>query len=310
MALDRLTSLTVFGQVVESGGFSAAARRLGMSTTMVSNHVQALEERLGVRLLQRTTRRVGLTEIGKAYLERTRQILLDLDEADRVAAALHATPRGPLRIYSTTALIPFLGSIVSEFMQRNPEVSIDLTAGDHMVDLVEQGFDLAVRTAPPLDSSFVVRRLTGWRHVLCCSPDFLQAHPPPKRPSDLTRYNCMRYQFYPWGEEWRFTDRAGEPISVKVSGNVVANSPELLRALAFAGHGILLVPSFLVVDDIKAGRLVRLLPRFRPPELAISALYPHRHHLSTKVRLFIDLLAERFADLGSWTSSGSPRRTP
>jgi DNA-binding transcriptional LysR family regulator len=303
VALDRLRSLTVFGQVVESGGFSAAARRLGMSTTMVSNYVQALEDRLGVRLLQRTTRRVSLTGVGKAYLERTRQILLDLDEADRVAAELHATPRGPLRIYATTALLPFLVSIVSEFMRRHPDVSIDVTAGERMVDLVEEGFDLAVRTAPPPDSSFVARRLTAWRHVLCCSPRFLKAHPPPKRPGDLTRYNCIRYAFYPFGSEWRFEDRRGKLIDVKVSGNIVANSGELVRALTVAGHGIMLAPSFLVVDDIKAGRLVRLLPQFRPPELAISAIYPHRHHLSTKVRYFIDLLAERFADLGSWTSS-------
>jgi DNA-binding transcriptional LysR family regulator len=302
MALDRLSSLTVFAQVVESGGFSAAARRLGMSTTMVSNHVQSLENRLGVRLLQRTTRRVSLTEIGKAYLERTRRILLDLDEADRIAGALHATPRGPLRIYTMSALVPFLGPTVSEFMRRHPDVSIDLTSGERMVDLVEEGFDLAVRAAPPLDSSFVARRLTAWRHVLCCSPRFAKAHSPPKRPGDLARYNCIQYAFYPFGDEWRFEDRQGKPVAVKVSGNVVSNNGELLRMLTVAGHGIMLAPIFLVVDDLKAGRLVRLLPQYRPPELAISAIYPHRHHLSTKVRYFIDLLAERSAALGSWAS--------
>jgi DNA-binding transcriptional LysR family regulator len=302
MALDRLSSLTVFGQVVESGGFSAAARRLGMSVTMVSNHVQSLEDRLGVRLLQRTTRRVSLTEIGKAYLERTRPIVLDLDEADRIASAQQATPRGPLRIHTTTPLVLFLGPIVSEFVRRHPAVSIDLTAGERMVDLVEEGFDLAVRATPPPDSSLVVRRLTAWRHVLCCSPGFLKTHSAPKRPGDLPRYNCIRYQFYPYGDEWRFEDKKGKPIAVKVSGNVVTNSVELLRTLTAAGHGIYLAPSFLVMDDIKAGRLVRLLPQFPPPELAISAIYPHRHHLSTKVRHFIDLLAERFAELGTWSS--------
>jgi DNA-binding transcriptional LysR family regulator len=171
-----------------------------------------------------------------------------------------------------------------------------------MVDLVEEGFDLAVRAAPPLDSSFVVRRLSAWRHVLCCSPGFAKAHPPLKRPSDLTRYNCIRYQFYPFGDEWQFEGKNGKLIAVKVSGNVVTNSVELLRGLTVAGQGIYLAPSFLVMDDIKAGRLVRLLPQFRPPELAISAIYPHRHHLSTKVRHFIDLLAERFAELESWTA--------
>ena len=299
MALDRLTSINVFVQVVESGGFSKAARRLGMSATMVSNHVQALEDRLGVRLLQRTTRRTSLTDIGQAYLERARTILDELDEADRFAGAMHATPRGPLRIYTNGILLPFLGPLVSDFVARHPEVSIDLRMGEPMVDLVEEGFDIAVRASPPPEGSpLVARRLTRFRHVPCCSPGFLQAHGAPKRPSDLARYNCIRYLYYPFGDEWRFESSNNKLLTVKVGGNIVTNSSQMIRTLALAGHGVIFAPSFLVTEDLAAGRLVRLLTPYRPPEQAITAIYPNRQHLSTKMRLFIDLLVEGFARVG------------
>ncbi len=308
MALDRLTSINVFVQVAQSGGFSAAARRLGMSATMVSNHVQALEDRLGVRLLQRTTRRTSLTDIGQAYLDRARAILDELDEADRFAGALHATPRGQLRIYTNGILVPFLGPVVSDYVARHPEVSIDLRMGEPMVDLVEEGFDIAVRATPaPEGSPFIARRLTPFRHVPCCSPGFLQTHGAPKRPSDLARYNCIRYLYYAFGDEWRFENQNHKLLKVKIGGNIVTNSSLMIRTLALAGHGIVLVPSFLVADDIKAGRLIRLLPQYRPPELAILAIYPNRQHLSSKTRLFIDLLADRFDRVGAWmTAADTP----
>jgi DNA-binding transcriptional LysR family regulator len=293
--MDRLTSLTVFGRVVETGGFSAAARRLNMSVTMVSNHIQSLEDRLGVRLLNRTTRKVSLTEIGKAYYERSSQILMDLDEADRIAGALQATPQGTLRLYTSTHLIRFLSPVVAEFLKSNPAVSLDLTIGERMVDLVEEGFDLAIRTIPPPDSSLIVRRLTPWRHVLCCAPAYLETHPAPAGPADLTHHNCLRYAFYPYGDEWRFDGPDGKPVSAPVSGNVVTNSAETLRFLTL---------SFVVAEDLAAGRLVRLLPDYNPVEFAINAIYPHRHHLSTKVRTFIDLLAERFYEHRKWMNPG------
>ena len=155
--MDRLTSLTVFGRVVETGGFSAAARRLNMSVTSVSNHVQALEDRLGARLLNRTTRKVSLTEIGKAYYERTTQILAELDEADRLATELHATPRGTLRLYAVSAVVRFLTPIVEQYLTLYPAVSVDLTVGERMVDLMDDGYDLMIRTTPSPDSELVVR---------------------------------------------------------------------------------------------------------------------------------------------------------
>jgi DNA-binding transcriptional LysR family regulator len=292
--MDRLTSLTVFGQVVECGGFSAAARRLNMSVTMVSHHIQSLEDRLAVRLLNRTTRKVSMTEIGKAYYERTRQILMDLDEADRIADSLNSAPRGSLKLFTGTHLVPFLSAIIGEFLRLYPDVSVDLTSGERTIDLVEMGLDLAILARPPPDSTLIVRRLTPWRHILCCSPAYLETHPAPNEPADLARHNCIRYSHYPHGSAWRFEGPNGKPIGVSVAGNAISDSGDMLRTLALAGHGVFLGPSFLVAEDVKTGRLVRLLPNHQPVEFAINAIFPHRHHLSSKVRVFIDLLAERF----------------
>ena len=298
--MDRLTSLTVFVQVIDSGGFSAAARHLNMSTTMVSNHIQALEERLGARLLNRTTRKVSPTEIGRAYYERCSQILNDLEEADSMAETLQSSPRGTLRLYTATHLVPFLGPVVGEFLSLYPQAAVDLTIGERMVDLIEEGFDLAIRPTPPPDSSLIVRNLTPWRHILCCSPAYLDGHDALHTPADLTGHNCLRYAFYPFGDEWRFAGPGGREFSVHVKGNLVSNSGETLRIVACRGQGLFLAPSFLVREDLEAGRLVGVLDGYTPVEFAINAIYPHRHHLSSKVRCFIDLLVERFAEHRSW----------
>ncbi|MBY5313864.1 LysR family transcriptional regulator [Rhizobium leguminosarum] len=298
--MDRLTSLMVFGRVVECGGFSAAARRLNMSVTMVGNHVQSLEDRLGVRLLNRTTRKVSLTETGKYYYERSSQILAELDEADRTAGALSTTPRGTLKVYTSSAIVRFLLPVVSEFMELYPSISLDFSVGERMVDMIEDGYDLVMRTVPPPDSSLVARKLTPWRHMLVCSPAYFESHPMPKTPAEVADHNCLQYAYYPYGDEWRFEDGEGNKESVKISGNVVSNSAEMLRFLTLTGRGIFLAPSFVVFDDIAEGRLVKIMPDYRPVEFNINAVYPNRSHLPTKVRLFIDLLAERFAEHRKW----------
>ncbi|MGO7209530.1 LysR family transcriptional regulator [Rhizobium leguminosarum] len=298
--MDRLTSLTVFGRVVECGGFSAAARRLNMSVTMVGNHVQSLEDRLGVRLLNRTTRKVSLTETGKYYYERSSQILAELDEADRTAGALSTTPRGTLKVYTSSAIVRFLLPVVSEFMELYPSIALDFSVGERMVDMIEDGYDLVMRTVPPPDSSLVARKLTPWRHMLVCSPAYFDSHPMPKTPAEVADHNCLQYAYYPYGDEWRFEDGEGNKESVKISGNVVSNSAEMLRFLTLTGRGIFLAPSFVVFDDIAEGRLVKIMPDYRPVEFNINAVYPNRSHLPTKVRLFIDLLAERFAEHRKW----------
>jgi DNA-binding transcriptional LysR family regulator len=294
--MDRLTSLTAFVRVADSGGFSAAGRRLRMSTTMVSNHIQALEERLGVRLLNRTTRKVSLTEVGKAYYDRAIQILADLEQADDIAGALQSTPRGTLRIYTATHIVQFVAPVVTDFLKQFAGVKVALTIGERTVDLIDEGFDMAIRLTPPPDSSLIVRSLATWRHVLCCSPSYLEKHAAPKQLSDLSAHNCLRHELYPYGDEWRFIDRKGAPASVQVSGNLMTNSAETLRRAALEGVGISLMAGFIVTDDLEAGRLVRLLPDYRTVELSMNAVYPHRHHLSAKVRTFIDFLAHHSAE--------------
>lgn len=294
--MDRFTSLTAFVRVVDSGGFSAAARRLDMSTTMVSNHVQALEDRLGVRLLNRTTRKVSLTEIGKAYYDRSTQILADLEQADDIASELQSVPRGTLRIHVATHMVPLVAPVVARLLSTYPELRIDLRMGEAEVDLIEEGYDVALRMTQPPDSSLIVRSLATWRHVLCCSHDYIEKHGRVQKLDELAGHNCGRHLNYPFGDEWRFLDRKGTPASVRISGSFVTNSGEALREVALAGAAVCLMAGFLIQDDLEAGRLVRLLPEYRTIELSMNAVYPHRHHLSAKVRTFIDLLVHHSAE--------------
>lgn len=242
--MDRFTSLTAFVHVVENGGFSAAARRLNMSTTMVSNHVQALEDRLGVRLLNRTTRKVSLTEIGKAYYDRSTQILADLEQADDIASELQSVPRGTLRIHVATHMVPLVAPIVAKLLSTHAELRIDLRMGEADVDLIEEGYDVALRMTPPPDSSLIVRRLATWRHVLCCSHDYLEKHGRVQKLDELTGHNCGRHLNYPFGDEWRFLDRKGTPASVRISGSFVTNSGEALRKVALEGAAVCLMAGF------------------------------------------------------------------
>ena len=191
--MDRFTSLTAFVRVVDAGGFSAAARRLNMSTTMVSNHVQALEDRLGVRLLNRTTRKVSLTEIGKAYYERSTQILADLEQADDIASELQSVPRGTLRVHVATHMVPLVAPVVARLLSTCPELKIDLRMGEAEVDLIEEGYDVALRMTQPRDSSLVVRSLATWRHVLCCSHDYIDKHGRVQKLDELTGHNYGRH---------------------------------------------------------------------------------------------------------------------
>jgi DNA-binding transcriptional LysR family regulator len=297
--MDRMTSMATFVKVVESGGFSAAARTLGMSPSMVTAHVQALEERLGIRLLNRSTRRVSLTEVGHAYYERCLQILADVEDADRIAQALQSTPRGTLRLNTSIAMPPLLAPVIAEFVALYPDVSINLTMTDRMSDLVEEGFDVAVRNMSIPDSSLIVRRVATYRFVVCGAPGYLAARGVPRQPADLVHHNCLVYSQSTWGNDWRFAGPDGEQ-SVAVSGNLQANSDNALRLAAVHGQGLALAPSFLLIDEIKAGRLVPVLTEFLQTEHAINAIYPHRHHLSAKVRSFIDLLAKRFHGEPAW----------
>jgi DNA-binding transcriptional LysR family regulator len=306
--MDRMTSMATFVKVVESGGFSAAARALGISPSMVTTHVRALEERLAVRLLNRSTRKVSLTEAGHAYYERCLQILTDVEEAERIAEALQSTPRGTLRLNTSVAIPPFLAPVIAEFVSLYPEVSVNLAMTDRMIDLVEEGFDLAVRNMSVPDSSLIARCVATYRLVVCGSPGYLAARGSPREPADLVHHNCLVYSHSAWGSEWRFAGPDGEQ-SVAVAGNLQANSDNALRLAAVHGQGLALAPSFLLIDEIKSGRLVPVLTEFLQTDHAINAIYPHRRHLSAKVRSFIDLLARRFRDDPAWADLCRSRLT-
>jgi DNA-binding transcriptional LysR family regulator len=301
--MDRLACIAAFVSVVENDGFAAAARHLNVSRTRVSTQVQELEDRLGARLLNRTTRKVSVTEIGRAYYERSAHFLAEIDEADRAAGVLQATPRGRLRVHCHPNLARFIAPVVTAYLRDNPEISVDLRRGDQMADLLEEEFDLAIRLYVPPDSSLMVRRLADWRHVLCCSPSYLETHPEPVSPADLSAHNCIRYAFYPFGDEWRFTDPDGGPLAVRVAGNLVTSDAELRRLAVLAGLGLALIPPFTIDDELQAGSLVPLLRNYPTPEFSIAAIYPHRRHLAAKVRVFIDALAKLFAGR-DWLNSG------
>ncbi|SKA34772.1 DNA-binding transcriptional regulator, LysR family [Enhydrobacter aerosaccus] len=267
-----------------------------MSTTAVSNHIQALENHLGARLLNRTTRRVSLTDVGRTYYEHCRRILAELEEADQAAGLLQSTVRGTLRLYIGVHMVPFLAPVVLEFLQRHPEASIDLNTGEREVDIVDEGLDLAIRAVQPADGHIVLRKLASWHHILCCAPSYIERHGMPHRLEDLAQHNCLRFALYPFGDEWQFIGPGETQVSVKVTGNLFTNNAATMLQAARAGHGIILAASFLgLADEVRSGQLVRLLPDHRPIDFAINATYPTRHHLSSKVRAFLDLAAEHIA---------------
>ncbi|MGH7056344.1 MAG: LysR family transcriptional regulator [Acetobacteraceae bacterium] len=294
--MDRLAAMEAFVQVVERHGFTAAAEQLRLSRAMVSKHVQDLEERLGARLLNRSTRSVSLTEIGHEYYERCLQIRHEVEEADQMASALQRTPRGQLRIYCHTGLGRFMAPLITEFLARYAEVSVDLRTGDAlMIDLVQDGYDLGITPGSPPDATLVRRRLSGWRYVLCCAPAYLERNPEPKSPVDLKDHNCILYAYSLLGNEWPFRDSHGNTIVARPSGNLVTTSFETIRAVAVAGGGLFLTPPYHVCDHLGSGALVPLMRDYNAPDSEIAAVYPHRRHLAAKVRTFVDLLANRFA---------------
>jgi DNA-binding transcriptional LysR family regulator len=197
--------------------------------------------------------------------------------------------------------------VVTGFLGRHPNASVDLRTGHVMIDLVQEGFDLAITTLPPPDSSLISRRLAAGRSILCCAPVYLEKHPTPRCPSDLAAHNCPRYAHIPFGDQWPFLDAGGNPVVARVSGNLMTTSPETLRAAALAGIGVVLMPSFGILELLASGALVPLLPDYQTPEYEIVAVYPHRRHITAKVRAFIDMLVQRFASEQRRLDPGSDR---
>jgi len=299
--MDGLTSMSVFVKVVAHHSFAVAARELGLSRAGVSKHVLALEQSLGARLLNRNTRRLSLTEVGAVVHERYVRILEEIDEVERNAGALQTNPRGTLRITAPVSFgIPHLAPAIVDYMSRYPDVSIDMVLNDRTVDLIEEGFDVAVRIGHLPDSTLIARRIAPIRFALCAAPAYLQRHGEPRRPADLIGHNCLEFSYRQTGTEWHFTGPDGTKESVRVSGRLKVNNPQILHTAALNGDGVEFDPTFIVGPDIAAGRLVELMLNYRPVETDLSVVYPPGRQLSAKVRSFVDFLAKRFAGDPEW----------
>lgn len=300
--LDRLTGLEVFAKVAAAGSFSAAARAMGMSQTMVTKHIAALETRLGAKLFHRTTRRLSITEARRSYLESSERILAEVEAADAAVAADRVEPRGLLRLnapvsFGTRQIAPLL----SEFAERHPLVTVELGLNDRRVDLAEEGWDIAIRIGNLSNSSLIARRIAPCRIVVCAAPSYLKARGTPLTVSSLAAHNCLGYtlsQRTPV-DRWVFGARAD--VGVQISGNLRANNGDALRAAALAGQGIIHQPTFIVADDLRAGRLVALTLDQPTIELGgIYAVFPPNRHPPAKVRAFIDFIASHFAPEPPW----------
>lgn len=298
--MDPLDGVAAFARVVDSGSFSAAAQRLKISKSAVSAHVQRLEERLGVRLLNRTTRRLSVTEAGAAYYRHCARILAEAEAAEQAASALQREPRGTLRISAPDSFgWMHVAPAVPDFLQRYPGLSIDVTLSPRHVNLVEEGLDLAIRIGVLEDSPLIVRKLAPSRHVLCAAPAYLREHGTPRKPADLARHNCLCVSLMSWGDEWRFAGKGGE-VRIPVNGNFRSNGAEMLRAAALDGVGIAILPSWAVAEPLRAGLLRRVLADWEPPASTIYAVYPGNRLMSAKVRAFVDHLARRFGRMPYW----------
>ena len=292
--MDKFVEMQTFAAVVDAGSFVKAADMLDMSKAAVSRYVGDLESRLGVRLLHRTTRSLSLTEEGEVFHARCKELLAGIDEAESEITSRSGEATGTLKVnVPVTFGLLHLAPLWAAFMSLNPNVRLDVTLTDRVVDLVEEGYDLAVRIARLPSSSLVCRKLTSTRMVLCASPAYLREHGTPEHPSDLAHHAVIAYSLLSIGDTWEFTGPNG-PVAVEVSPRMHTNSGDTCRAVALQHRGIVLQPSFLVGGDLLSGALVEVMPQYRAIELGVYAIYPTRKHVSPKVRVLIDFLVEAF----------------
>ncbi|WP_158044961.1 LysR family transcriptional regulator [Skermanella pratensis] len=299
--MDRITALAAFVRTVELGSQAAASEDLGISRAMIGRHIHQLEDRLGVRLLNRTTRKQSLTEAGLAFFEKCSGILDQLSEAERVASELQAEPRGTLRVNGPMSFgSTHLASALAAYCERHPQVRIDLVLNDRQVDLVEEGYDVAIRIARMTDSSLIARRLAPIRLALCAAPEYLRRHGTPLTPADLAGHNCLLYTYSPTPLDWTLIGPDGGETTIRVTGSLSANNGDALVAAAVAGQGIVRQPTFIVGDALRNGSLVTVLPNHGLPQPSAYAVYPHARNLSPKVRSFVDFLAAHFRGVPPW----------
>jgi DNA-binding transcriptional LysR family regulator len=299
--MDRFTCISVFVAAVDEGSLAAAARRFGLSAAMAGKYVSALETSLNARLLQRTTRRLSLTDAGHAYYIRSKQILEAFDEANREASDSQSTARGVLRVAAPVTFgAMHLGDVVARYMDAHPHVNVEVLLNDRYIDLLNIGVDLAIRIGRLPDSGLVARRIAPCRMTLCASPDYLKRHGTPRTPDDLQRAQRLAFSEAVSAGDWTLIDKKGRTFVINGPCRMSANNMQMLLAAALAGAGVAYGPTFVFGDPIARGELIALLPAYRATDLTIQAVYPSARHVPLKVRRFIDHLIESFGDAPPW----------
>ena len=299
--MDRLRAFEVFVAVVQKHGFARAAEALGTSPANVTRYVAELESHLGARLVNRHSRKLSLTESGQALYERARNVLEDVAEAEALASATTLKPSGRLRINAPVSFgIRHLAPLWPPFAKKQPDVELEIALIDRVVDIVDEGYDLAIRISRLGSSAQPARKLASSRNVVCAAPSYLRKHGRPKLPADLAAHACIGYTHAATGNEWHLLDADGVDHVVRANYTMQTNNGDTARSAALAGLGVIWQPTFLIGDDLRAGRLVEVLPNHHVAPTDVLAVYPSRRHLSAKVRVMIDFLADAFAGTPPW----------
>jgi DNA-binding transcriptional LysR family regulator len=299
--MDRFENMRTFIRVVEAGTISAAADRLGVAKSAVSRRLKELEEHLGVELFHRTTRKMNLTDTGRAFYHQSVRILEDVLEAELATSQAHGTLKGSLKIaLPSTFGIMHMGPAINEFLKAHPQIEFDLDFNDREVDLIQEGFDLAIRIANLPDSSLIARRLAPIQNIICASPSYLEQMGSPRTPDELVDHRCLVYSLLSDYEYWNLTDIDGKEIRTKIHPYLKASTGEFLKDAAVEGMGIIMVPSFIAYKEIERGALVPILKDYKIPHVDAYAIYPQTRHLSQRVRAFVDFLVKRFEGTPYW----------
>jgi DNA-binding transcriptional LysR family regulator len=309
--MDRLAAIEAFVRVVEGGSFVRAAQKLGLSTSALSQRVADLEAHLSTRLLNRTTRKLSLTQSGQAFFERSVALLADLEEAEQLVASSAARPRGTLKLTCAHAIgVQRIAPAIARFQAEHPEVKFEVVVADRIVDLVEEGFDLAIRIGVVGSEQLVARKLGTMHLVMCAAPGYLKRRGVPRSAAELAQHDLLTYAYARTPRLWTLRGPDGRAVEVKAGGSLHANSGEVLVAAAVAGQGIILETDFHVAAALADGRLLRVLPQYEGGSGDIWAVYPSRRHLSAKVRLFVDHVAAEFAAAPSPRPCTAPMDRP
>lgn len=290
--MDKLSAMRLFSKVVSEGSFSAAGRQIGLTRSAVSKSVSELEQQLGVRLLDRTTRRVNATEAGRAYYERCLEILAQIDDTERQVASLHDQPKGILKVNAPLSFgTLYLGDAIADFMELYSDLKVELDLTDRFIDPIEEGVDVAIRIARLQDSSLIARKLGETSNLLVASPNYLDEFGRPERLSDLQTHKCLHYGHSTHLQKWHFM-KDGKETSTRINAIMCSNNGDILRSATLKGRGISQIPTFIIGEDVRQGQLSELLPDHKPTPMGIYAIYAPNRYLATKTRIFIDFLVD------------------